>query len=73
VVKLLTIVGCPDDPHAKAEEYLLGRLAANESEAFERHLIACEACLRVVVDERAIIRAFKAAAAKIQILSRADQ
>ena len=65
LVKLQTIFGCPDDPHGNAEDYLFGRLPANESEAFERHLIACEAFRRVVVEERAIIRAFKAAAAKM--------
>jgi anti-sigma factor RsiW len=65
VVKLLTIAGCPGDPHGNAGSYLLERLTANESEAFERHLIACEACLRVLIGERAIIRAFKAATATL--------
>ncbi|MGA7237370.1 MAG: zf-HC2 domain-containing protein [Bryobacteraceae bacterium] len=70
MVKLRTIRCCPDDPHGNAEDYLLHRLPANQSEAFERHLTACEACLRVLVEERAIIRAFKAAAANMGLSNR---
>jgi Putative zinc-finger len=53
---------CPDDPHAAAEEYLLGRMTPAEAESFEAHYLGCPACLVILQDESAVARAFKGAA-----------
>ena len=60
---------CPADPQQIAETYVLGRLTADQTTAFEDHFVGCAACATVLQDAIGFVTAMRAAAEELALKS----
>ncbi len=50
---------CPPNPEETAEAYLMGKLAADAREEYEKHYILCSICIDLLMVTKAYLDAMK--------------